>query len=53
MTIRASGTTGTISISIKGDATLEPDETFTVGLSAPVHVTIADGEATGTIVNDD
>ena len=31
----------------------EPDETFTVTLSNPVGATLADGTATGTIVDDD
>jgi chitinase len=32
---------------------VEPNETLTVTLSAPVGATIADGTATGTIKNDD
>jgi hypothetical protein len=35
------------------DSKVEPDEQLTVVLSGPVHATIADGSATGTIVADD
>ncbi|MCP3936050.1 MAG: hypothetical protein GY708_11840 [Actinomycetia bacterium] len=35
------------------DALDEPDETFTVVLSSPVNVTLADDEAVGTIVDND
>ena len=43
----------TIGVSIVGDAVDEPDETFTVNLSAPVNATIADAQAIVTIVDDD
>ena len=33
--------------------TVEPDETFSVHLSAPIKATIADADGTGTIVNND
>jgi hypothetical protein len=46
-------TTDTIFISIVGDHVIEPDETFTVNLSAAVKATIGDGQGVGTIVNDD
>lgn len=49
----ANEATKTISITINGDKTLEPDETFTVNLSNPVNATIIDSQATGTIINDD
>ncbi|HEX5152457.1 MAG TPA: Calx-beta domain-containing protein [Parafilimonas sp.] len=42
-----------ITITVNKDKTVEPDETFNVVLSNPVNATIADGLATGTIVNDD
>jgi hypothetical protein len=38
---------------IKGDLLTEPDETFLVNLSAPINGTLADNQATGTILNDD
>jgi predicted extracellular nuclease len=47
----------TISVTINGDATPEPSETFTVNLSNLMNVTgtatLAKGSATGTILNDD
>lgn len=42
-----------IPVLIKGDKVSEADETFRVILSNPVNATISDGEATGTIINDD
>ncbi|WP_084539781.1 Calx-beta domain-containing protein [Azorhizobium doebereinerae] len=46
-------TTQTIHAHMYGDTTVEPDETYTVTLSAPTNATIADGTAVATIVNDD
>jgi VCBS repeat-containing protein len=47
-------TTATISIPVAGDTTFEPNETFTVTLSAPTGgVTITDAAGVGTIINDD
>ncbi|NBQ41532.1 MAG: hypothetical protein EBU23_02900, partial [Mycobacteriaceae bacterium] len=42
-----------VSVSVIGDATVEPDETFTVTLSNPTGATLATAAATGTITNDD
>jgi hypothetical protein len=43
-----------ISITINGDTVFEPDETFAVNLSNPTNgATIDDGQAIGTILNDD
>src|SRR4051812_43026966 len=42
-------TTGTLTINVVGDKLKEPDEAFTVTLSAPSGATINDGTATGTI----
>jgi hypothetical protein len=53
LSIAAGKTTGTVAVTVKGDAAIEPDETFALILSAPVNVTVADGEALGTIANDD
>jgi len=50
----AAGTTSKVfTVVIKGGAVVEPDETFTVNVSAVTGATLADGQATGTIVNDD
>ncbi|MFL6238288.1 MAG: beta strand repeat-containing protein [Actinomycetes bacterium] len=40
-------------VSVNGDTTVEPDETFTVTISTPVNVTLGTTSATGTITNDD
>lgn len=53
ISIPAGRTTVTISIPIIGDATVEPDETFTVTLSSPARVTLDTSSATATIRNDD
>jgi Ca2+-binding RTX toxin-like protein len=43
----------TVSVPVNGDTADEPDETFTVDLSAADHASIADLQGTGTIVDDD
>jgi Calx-beta domain-containing protein/pre-peptidase len=46
--------TQTISVTINGDKTVEPNETFFVNLSAPTNgATISDGQGQATITNDD
>ena len=50
----AAGETGrTVSVDILGDTLIETNETFSLSLSSPTGATIARGQATGTIVNDD
>ncbi len=50
----ASGVTSQmVHVDILGDTNVEANETFTVTLSSPAGATIADGSATGTILNDD
>lgn len=51
--IPAGETAGTILVPVSNDALDEPDETLLVTLSAPSGATLADGQATGTIVDDD
>ncbi|MFN8445323.1 MAG: Calx-beta domain-containing protein [Caldilineaceae bacterium] len=46
-------TSQTISVTVNGDTQVENDETFSVSLSAPTNAIIQDGQATGTILNDD
>jgi fibronectin-binding autotransporter adhesin len=46
-------TSETITVPVRGDTDVEPNETFQVNLSTPSNATIADGSATGTIQNDD
>jgi Calx-beta domain len=53
LTFAPGETTKTVDVTIHGDTTVEPDETFTVQLSNPVGAGIADGIGSGTIVNDD
>ena len=46
--------TGTFTVSVAGDATVEPDESFTVSIAAPVGYALGSpSSATGTILNDD
>jgi CSLREA domain-containing protein len=53
--IAAGGATGTTTLSatINGDSTFEPNESFFVNLTVPVNATIADNQGIGTITNDD
>jgi len=53
LTFTAGQLTKTLSVMINGDTTVESDETFVVNLSAATGATIADAQATGTILNDD
>ncbi len=49
----AGETSKTASVTINGDLIPELDETFFVNLSAPNNTTINDGQAVGTILDDD
>jgi Calx-beta domain len=49
----AGQTSQTIGVVIRGDRKKESNETFLVNLSSPTNATIADGQAQGTIMNDD
>ncbi|MBD0371090.1 MAG: VCBS repeat-containing protein, partial [Pyrinomonadaceae bacterium] len=51
--IPAGSASGTITIPVKGDTTVEPDETFSVALTNPIRATIADAQGVCTILNDD
>ncbi|TDH18324.1 hypothetical protein EXU57_23490, partial [Segetibacter sp. 3557_3] len=51
--IPAGATTYTFAVTVNGDNTVEPNETFFVNLSSPTGATIADGQGVGTINNDD
>jgi hypothetical protein len=53
VTIPADAATASITVPIKPDATKEPDETFTVVLSASTHGAIYKSIGTATILNDD
>ena len=49
----AGTTTRTFSVAVRGDLTVEPNETFVLNLASPVGASIGDGRGVGTIVNDD
>src|SRR5207245_2947461 len=53
LTITAGQSSRTITVRVKGDTLNEPDESFLVILSDPVHATLANSRGTGTILNDD
>src|SRR4029078_13067917 len=53
LTIPAGQTTGTITLPVLGDRLPGPDEPFFVDLSGATGATIADGQAEGTIVDDE
>ncbi|MBL6654096.1 MAG: hypothetical protein ISP49_21045, partial [Reyranella sp.] len=53
LTFAAGETSKTIAVAIAGDTVVEPNETFTVNLSAASGATIAHASATGTIVDND
>jgi hypothetical protein len=53
LTIPAGQTTGTITVPVLGDRLPEPDEAFFVNLSGATDATIGDGQAVGTIVEDE
>lgn len=53
VTFAAGVTSQQVLVPVLGDTTVEADETFTVTLSNPNGVTLADGSAIGTITNDD
>src|SRR5262249_13502890 len=51
--IPAGQTTGTIAVSVIGDRLPEPNETFFLNLSGATNASIADGQAVGTIMDDE
>jgi hypothetical protein len=56
LTFDPNQTTKTIDVPVNGDTLVEPDETFTLGLSgasANATVSVTQGTGTGTITNDD
>lgn len=46
-------TTKTVTVAINGDVLSEANETFVVNLLTPTNATISDGQALGTIIDDD
>ncbi len=53
LTFAAGETSKTVTVVVNGDQLDEIDETFTLGLSNGVNVTIGDGSGLGTITDDD
>jgi hypothetical protein len=53
LTFTPGETSKTVTVTVNGDTTFEPNETFFVNLSGPANATIADGQGQGTINNDD
>jgi chitinase len=53
LTFAPGQTTKTVAVTITGDLVVEPNETFTLNLSAPVGATISDTSGLATIVNND
>jgi hypothetical protein len=51
--IPAGQTSYTFTVIINGDVTIEPDESFFVNVTNVTGATVTDGQATGTIQNDD
>jgi len=51
--IPAGQTTYTFTVNVNGDVVVEPDETFLVNVTNAAGATITDGQAVGTIQNDD
>jgi hypothetical protein len=52
-TITSGNTTYTFDVTINGDMTVEPDETFFVNVSSVTGAIVVDGQGLGTIQNDD
>jgi hypothetical protein len=52
-TIAAGQQTYTFDVTVNGDTTFEANETFFVNVTSVTGATIADGQGTGTITNDD
>jgi hypothetical protein len=52
-TITTGNSSAAFTVTVNGDATQEPNETFFVTVSNVVGAGVADGQAMGTIINDD
>jgi hypothetical protein len=53
LTFGPSVATQTIAVTVTGDTTYEPDETFVVNLSTATNALLGDSQGVGTILNDD
>jgi hypothetical protein len=52
-TIAAGNSTYTLSVTVNGDFTVEPNETFFVNVSNVIGASVGDAQGQGTITNDD
>ena len=53
LTFAAGQPTRPITVAVSGDTDVEANETFTVDLSRAANASVSDGQAIGTIANDD
>jgi len=53
LTFLAGETTKTFDVTVSGDTTVEPDETFVVNLSGATNANVSDSQGVGTLTNDD
>ena len=53
LTFQIGETSKAITVPVRGDRVIEPDETFVVNLSAPSNATLLDAQGRATILNDD
>ncbi|MFL6336657.1 MAG: Calx-beta domain-containing protein [Pyrinomonadaceae bacterium] len=53
LTFAPGETSKTLTVPVRGDAFVEPDETFFLDLSFPANATLSDARGVGTILNDD
>ncbi|WP_244475643.1 ExeM/NucH family extracellular endonuclease [Methylobacterium sp. Leaf466] len=53
LTIAAGQTSATFAVTVNGDTVFEPAESFGVSVTNVVGATVADGEAVGTLLNDE
>jgi glucose/arabinose dehydrogenase len=53
LTFPPGATQQAVAVGVLGDAVAEGDEVFSLNLSSPVNATLADGQGTGTILDDD
>jgi hypothetical protein len=53
LTFNSGDLTKTVQVTINGDQSFEPDETFFINLSNPANANLSKGQGRGTILNDD
>ncbi len=53
LTFVAGETSKTVTVNVNGDVLDEANESFFLNLTGPLHATLADGQAAGTITDDD